>query len=382
MRPTSRPPFLAATTTSTAAAATRAPPQQTAAPTTEDTTPQPWPTSSIVAVDASGHPLCPAGLQHFPPKPSFGGDSQRVLEEAGCYDLRVFKDGQVLGCAAPVNLFPGNEKYGCAGPFDTAKTCDAAPYPIKDTKYVWAVHAGCKTAEKKGTYGYAYDDGVGLKQCSPLTKYEWILCPTGQERPIGWHPESIFAPAGTTRRFRVTNKCQHDLWIQQAGSPGTELPSEPKILHLAAGSEHTYAVPDKGLASTRFVPKVGCDSYGNNCLIQSIQPCPAGGCDVPIDTKFEASWGCMHASGDDEVDRKVCALTGQGNPSTFQDWWDGSAVDGWTLPFSVLTDDGGRGLTKGAKGSPESCGDVVCAELDADLLCPRDEFLTPLGGPP
>merc|ERR1740129_1988531 len=98
-------------------------------------------------------------------------------------------------------------------------------------------------------------------------------------------------------------------------------------------------------------------------------PCPPAGCDLPIDTKFESSWGCMYSSGNVTIDRSRCAMTGQGNPSTYQDWWDGSAVDGWTLPFSVLVDDGGHGLAPGAPSKPGACGNVVCTGLNAEKLC-------------
>merc|ERR1711920_817334 len=130
----------------------------------------------------------------------------------------------------------------------------------------------------------------------------------------------------------------------------------------------------RGLSSTRFVPKTGCDFEGNNCDIQSMPPCPDGGCDMPIDTKFEASWGCSYTG----VGAGRCALTGQGNPSTYQDWWDGSAVDGWTLPFSVIVDDGNHSLDpSGRLGSPATCRNVVCTGLDPAKICPRSEFLTP-----
>lgn len=298
------------------------------------------------------------------------------LTKAGYYDLRVKKNGKLLGCAAPVGKFPGQPKYGCAGDFATAETCDAAKHPIKDTKYVQAVHDGCETAMGRGTYGYAYDDGVGLKQCAPVTKYEWVLCPEGTESGIMWQAETGIS-VESTKRFRVTNKCKEPIWIQQAGAGDEVLPGEEAIKKIEPYQYHTYSIPDKGLPSTRFLPKTGCNSEGNDCDIQSMPPCPTTGCDLPIDTKFEASWGCQFSTGNVDEDKERCSLTGQGNPSTYQDWWDGSAVDGWTLPFSVLVDDGGHGLAPGMEGSPDICGPVVCANLEAEKICPTDEFLTP-----
>lgn len=320
----------------------------------------------------SGH----AGGTAFRPNSGAALKPQQ-LTAPGHYDLRVIKGSKLLGCAAPIGLFPGQEKYGCAGQFSTAQTCDAAQHPIKDTEYVKAVHAGCETDLGRGTYGYAYDDGVGLKQCSPLAKYEWVLCPTGQEGPIMWEA-GPGKGQDSTQRFRVTNRCSQPVWIEQAGPADGGLPDEEHITRLDPDSSYTYSIPNRGLASTRFLPKTGCDEMGNYCDIQSMPPCPEGGCDLPVDTKFESSWGCVYSTGVLENDKAACTLTGQGNPSTYQDWWDGSAVDGWTLPFSILVDDGGHGLTPGSQGSPDICGPVVCANLDAARMCPTDEFLTPV----
>jgi len=299
----------------------------------------------------------------------------KTLTEPGNYDLRVLKGGKLLGCAAPIGIFPGNEKYGCSGPFATAQTCDAVSNPVRDTDFVKAVHDGCETAKGEGTYGYAYDDGVGLKQCSPVTRYEWVLCPTGAETKPEWTAEAGKSE-DSTKRFRITNRCDEPVWIMQAAGGDKTLPSEDAIIRIESNDQYTYSIPNKGLPSMRFLPKTGCDVEGNNCEIQSMPPCPAAGCDLPIDTKFEASWGCLYAKGLPE-DKDLCSLTGQGHPSTYQDWWDGSAVDGWTLPFSILVNDENRGLTQGTEGSPDICGPVKCFNLQAERLCPRSEFLTP-----
>mmetsp|Transcript_85462 Transcript_85462/g.151130 ORF Transcript_85462/g.151130 Transcript_85462/m.151130 type:complete len:426 (-) Transcript_85462:70-1347(-) len=293
--------------------------------------------------------------------------AQSSLQEPGNYDLRFTKSGKLAGCMAPISKFPGDQKYGCSGSFDTAPTCDAASHPIKDTKYVAAVHSGCATAQGQGTYGYAYDDGVGLRQCSPFSRYEWILCPSGSDSSITWEAEPSFGDS--SKRFRVTNRCQEKLWIT---CTGTALPHDPSTLNIKPGESYTYSIPSKGLPSTRFLPKVGCNEAGNNCNVQSVPPCPQGGCDPPIDSKFEASFGCS-------LQQAACSITGQGQPSTYQDWIDGSAVDGWTLPFSILVDDGGKGLTPGSEESSPLCSSVICPNLVADKLCPQNEWLTPEG---
>lgn len=109
---------------------------------------------------------------------------ESTIPKPGYYDLRLTRHGKMVGCMAPISKFPGDPRYGCGPPFDTARSCDAAPNPIRETQYVAAVHRGCATEMGKGTYGYAFDDGIGLKQCPPMTLYEWILYD-----PV--HPRSV-----------------------------------------------------------------------------------------------------------------------------------------------------------------------------------------------
>lgn len=292
-----------------------------------------------------------------------------MVPRPGNYDLRMVRRGKTVGCMAPISKFPGDPRYGCAKPYDTAVSCDAAVNPVKDTQYVAAVHQGCATEMGKGTYGYAYDDGIGLKQCPPVTLYEWILCPSEFEDASGWSADD--GPEESKKRFRVTNHCKETIWIQSAGSP---LPFDADLVKIEPGGSYAYSVPQEGVPSTRFLPKTGCDENGNNCLVQSVPPCPAEGCSPPIDTKFEASFGCTL----EPENATLCSKTGQGLPSTYQDWWDGSAVDGWTLPFAILVNDGGWSLTPGVKGSSSQCNDVLCPRLTEEL-CPKHEFLTPDG---
>jgi hypothetical protein len=155
-----------------------------------------------------------------------------------------------------------------------------------------------------------------------------------------------------------------------------KLKDEPEALKIRPRESYTYSVPHRGVSSTRFKPQYGCDAEGNDCDVQSTAPCPANGCSPEINTKFEASFGCKYWKGNAQ-DGNSCDHTGQGLPNTYQDWWDGSAVDGWTFPFSVLVDDGGMGLSPYGGGSSPQCGPVVCAGLDVEDLCPKEEFLTP-----
>eukprot|EP00913_Durusdinium_trenchii_P013230 g12418.t1 len=60
-------------------------------------------------------------------------------------------------------------------------------------------------------------------------------------------------------------------------------------------------------------------SSGGDC-----QDCSQAGCAPPVDSKFEASFGALGV--DCAVDNKGC------------DWWDTSAVDGFSLPYEVKVD--------------------------------------------
>jgi len=133
-------------------------------------------------------------------------------------------------------------------------------------------------------------------------------------------------------RLRITNGCESDsLWIANFAF---QTPYFPQDVELKAGQARDFMIPQEGLAATRFWPKWGCDRQGSNCKIgQSGGPgesCAPTGCAPPVDSKFEATFGCM-------PDSPSCAV----NPSAPteklgpEDWWDVSQVDGWTLPYKV-----------------------------------------------
>jgi len=133
-------------------------------------------------------------------------------------------------------------------------------------------------------------------------------------------------------RLRITNGCKSDdLWLANFAF---QSPAFEQDLKLGAGETHEFQIPDEGLAATRFWAKWGCDTSGSNCAIgQSGGPgesCPVDGCAPPVDSKFEATFGCLPGTAN-------CAH----NPSLPTeplgptDWWDVSQVDGWTLPYKV-----------------------------------------------
>lgn len=162
-----------------------------------------------------------------------------------------------------------------------------------------------------------------------------------------------------TERLRISNSCSYDIWIEQQNmADGT-----PQIVKLTPGNHYDYAIPSAGLASTRLWPKTGCDENGNNCTIgQSLAPCPSGGCPPPVDSKIEATWGCMLS------DSTQCAMTPQGN-KIGDTYWNMSAVDGYTLPFTAFV------IGNTISDASEQCVSSNCSALSF-AECPTGENLS------
>jgi len=173
------------------------------------------------------------------------------------------------------------------------------------------------------------------------------------------------APSGA--RLKIANGCTKDaLWIANFAF---NAPYFPQDLKLAAGESRDFDIPEEGLAATRFWAKWGCDAAGSNCAIgQSGGPgeaCPPTGCAPPLDSKFEATFGCLPSAS------KPCAV----NPSDPSmplgptDWWDTSQVDGWTLPYKVDV----------VGDCPQAPSTIDCSRLTLSA-CPTTEDLG-LDGP-
>jgi len=168
----------------------------------------------------------------------------------------------------------------------------------------------------------------------------------------------------TGPRLRIINGCESDpLWI--AGF-AVASPIFKEGAKLAAGESVDVPIPAEGLASTRFWPKWGCDASGQQCAIgQSGGPgesCSALGCAPPVDSKFEATFGCL--PGTKECAHNPSAPTEALGPV---DWWDVSQVDGWTLPYRVDV--------KGPCAAPRT---IDCSRL-ALSQCPSAEALGDYG---
>ena len=163
---------------------------------------------------------------------------------------------------------------------------------------------------------------------------------------------SALPPVAAGRVLTIKSECEQPVWIQQQGHTGA-----PAVVPLTKGASTTYAIPDAGLPSVRYWVKAGCDKEGNNCKVgQSSPPCPDGGCAPPVDSKLEVTWGCT-------LPKEQCTKTPQGHHIQ-NTWWNSSAVDGFTLPYTVVV-------------SPESdaCPNVTCAALD-QTQCPSSEDLS------
>ncbi len=150
-----------------------------------------------------------------------------------------------------------------------------------------------------------------------------------------------------TTRLRITSNCAAPIWIAHSDNvPDTQ------NLQLTRGQSHDYAIPDAGLSATRFWPKTGCNGAGHDCQVGDSgegggKPCPASGCQPPVDSKFEATF----------------APKGGGA----QTWYNLSQVDGYTLPFKVEP--------RGAGAGQGSCVSSDCSGLSLDR-CPGSEDLS------
>jgi hypothetical protein len=161
-------------------------------------------------------------------------------------------------------------------------------------------------------------------------------------------PPSAPPTSGTQpTRLRVTNRCAQPIWVAHSDNL-----ADAQNVQLGNGQSHDYNIPAGGLQTVRVWPKVGCDGSGHNCVMGDNgegggRPCPATGCQPPLDSKFEVTF----------------SATGTAQ-STF---YNLSQVDGYTLPFKVVP--------KGAGAEGGSCVTSDCGKLLLDQ-CPGDEDMS------
>ena len=177
-------------------------------------------------------------------------------------------------------------------------------------------------------------------------------------------------------RLRISNECPFEIWVEQDYLNPTN-PADI-IVNIQNGQYYDYKIPAAGVAATRFWAKAACDAKGWNCGIgesQSVPTSVSGGdqtqqtiFDSPIDSKFEATWGCVLP------DQKDCALNpSNGKPLPSLTNWDASAVDGYTFPFSVLVVGDTTNSCQDQSGNQVT--QISCGGLQASS-CPSDNLST------
>lgn len=186
-----------------------------------------------------------------------------------------------------------------------------------------------------------------------------------------------------TSRLRITNQCDKTLWIQQDYKNKT---NDPIAVKIPQGSSYDYTIPDIGLASTRFWPKSGCNEFGYNCTVGESTGVPEaekqghqqGPYAPDINSKFEATWGCLKSIFDNNP--SLCAV----NPSdpshhlNSETWWNGSAVDGYTFPYSIKVKNHNSSCMDIVTGKALANPGVSCANL-SPTSCPSDANLSTEG---
>lgn len=184
-------------------------------------------TYSSTTIDCSGltFDLCPKG---------------EVLSAAGItVDLRAVNPHtkEITGCYAPCQLLvsgkwnntvskgrhhddPEVSPYCCPTPPETPESCRQGP--ITQTAFLSAVHEKCQ-----GVYGYAYDDGMGLLQCTPSSIYDLtFFCPDAKT-----DGSTITRTASTTTETVTSTTNETTITTTKAAAPWSHQPSHHQSHH-------------------------------------------------------------------------------------------------------------------------------------------------------
>ncbi|WP_165379495.1 thaumatin family protein [Rickettsiales endosymbiont of Peranema trichophorum] len=218
----------------------------------------------------------------------------------------------------------------------------------------------------------------------------------------------VTEPAADTSqptRLRVTNRCTETIWVQQDFK---QTAGKYIVKELAPQTSHDYPIPREGLAGTRFWAKQGCNKYGYDCRLGESTGVPSAqnsGYQRPdfpfapdINSKLEVTWGCLFpniyqnqqyirnpkcsenpscyptdGTPLDPQTAAACAIDSKVPPVTF---WNGSLVDGYTLPFQITIT--GDTLCQDGKGRVMLDPTVDCPNLPLDQ-CPTGEDLSQNG---
>jgi len=236
-------------------------------------------------------------------------------------------------------------------------------------------YTGCNSVEQLSyamNLYYLNFQSQGSSACNfgGIAKLVSTSTPTTTASPVVNPTPSPYPQFPTqTADLRIINNCKSTLWFEaRYGNQGAPLPGQSATaVQALPGSYIDYTVPDTGLSGSRFWAKYGCDSNGKNCKIGDQMQywpnppggCPSGGCTPPVDSLFEATWGCRPGSS--------CNAA---NPTT---WFDTSQVDGWTIPYKLTP----VGDTSGCDCVGSQCGfkGVDASTLDV-AKCPSGEDLS------
>jgi len=224
-------------------------------------------------------------------------------------------------------------------------------------------------------YGRETSQEVKSSAAEPQTSNTPVSSSASTPKPSVVIPNPIPVPTTPTggnlptqtADLRIINNCKFTLWMEgRYGGKGAPIPGHSTTSTRALpGGYVDYVIPATGLSGTRFWAKYGCDANGKNCKIgdqMQYYPeggCPAKGCTPPIDSLFEATFGCKKGSS--------CANS---SPTT---WFDTSQVDGYTIPYKVTL----NGETNKCDCTSSGCGLKTIDATRLDLAkCPSGENLS------
>ncbi|HVJ21963.1 MAG TPA: carbohydrate-binding protein [Polyangiaceae bacterium] len=146
-------------------------------------------------------------------------------------------------------------------------------------------------------------------------------------------------------RLRVTNQCNEPIWMGHQEGTGNPVIPDSQRTKIDPGKSYDYTVPAGYVPAVRFMPRTGCDANGANCKTGMSMPlkttsgaidvpCPAGGCQPPIESKFEGTFGPV--DGSPGQGGMACGNSPFSQLGECLTWYNASFVDGYTLPMKVV----------------------------------------------
>lgn len=181
---------------------------------------------------------------------------------------------------------------------------------------------------------------------------------------------------------RVKNSGNYTIWVEaRYGNEGSPLPGyNYTSSRVEPNTFVEYLIPASGLAGARFWAKWGCNDTGGDCRVgQSSQywpnppgGCPVGGCTPPVDSLFEATFGCWLKN------ISQCSINPSSSiPTPLGDatYFDTSQADGFTFPYKLLLEGQTSKCDCNSTGYCNGLTLIDGSQLDL-RKCPRDENLS------